>query len=763
MYPSPASRFGARDDNSSRLAAVPFGSFGDEADTVADVASVHFDANRVTQSHCLDREDEGARHRSDDTQSSGSPYFDDMSYSQRLVDRPVVADAGDPSSGYSEGCRNWEATAGGLDDRIDDDVLDAQAQRMTGDLEPEEKTCWVSQKPCARTEGSALPPTSCVDFTLARHHLAEHDRGEDEEDQPEGGVTQWRQGRNRVCPDPDVPVRDILQEQWLRDLPGVTDDMRTLEPGQREDHCVEVPRADNLSRLFDYAFTDNGRGPEPAYLASEEMHSTSDKFIGSSREHSEPRLASGDGHTERPPQQASREKHEVETQKQAAVGVTVRRPPSPCFDFMTQDEGDNGPEPHFRSEHQEDSLAGEAQEEVEAIGIVDDIRGGRDDRERDIAPLQIHSRVDVAERDDATCALPKHAALRSLDFPRRPASGGKTLEASTLSRPRAMKRKRPQGWAAPDAAEEKKIPHSPCRAEEMVPDYQENTNEQCRQSLSHPGSPDVGCGWASRNGYLGRRRDRHRTRQVLKEGNAVNLAREDYTRESPVIAVNGSFLAAGALPGTGRLESHFTFESRKGGDDNSGGREGTADGAVKCARVHDECETPRKTFEVALLNEASSSHIALEREVNGRAAQNNHLEAEPESEMASGSSALHVDALPVGEADDISCISDRSYHRVARDRRRGRVPADVLVPPFAVDPALAYDRDVLGGDGLAIKGGLDAEVKGGSFSTILTTETCDRFGDTVSLSSLVQARAGWRCRSFFTDVSLAHQTGSITR
>lgn len=172
-----------------------------------------------------------------------------------------------------------------------------------------------------------------------------------------------RQGNRSGRGSPPIPSREDPGGGWLRHLPGVAEEMLPVEEDRErgESYTSEGGNALSLSRLFDYAFADDdgdrrkGRLPAPVGGRSNGNASGGGKIgaragfptgygeaaaCGDVRENRNgrrslsPRVVSNlprtsdDGGGDGP-------------MKRALVGVTVRRPPSPKFAFM--DEGSGSP------------------------------------------------------------------------------------------------------------------------------------------------------------------------------------------------------------------------------------------------------------------------------------------------------------------------------------------------------------------------------------------------------------------------------------
>lgn len=363
LYPSPASRFGARDNRSSKYSTSPISAIGDD---IAMGLSPHFARRAETRKtyHC---DDWNASHQAHKMFHTGNLYCDHLdrrchlSYREspqprRLAlggrfagaqsgdnisdsdDEPLVPEADEYSTRVSTSWRrSWMSTSD-VDTRIEYQISNEQTQNdckyHTG-----QAGVWAAEAPGVRSE-TILPPPKYLDFRPT-DDLPHTDRKESEKEvKAIDGC--HRQGNGSV--DPSIVLRnEELAGNWLQYLPGVAEEKCSKERGEGVVSSAERENRSGLSRLFDYAFTDKSR-----YQGLREPGEKSDiprggkiNYSGHAAQICSERSGGalrGDrnysGHSQSSSPRRSRCTINDEKGKQALVGVTVRRPQSPQFSFM---------------------------------------------------------------------------------------------------------------------------------------------------------------------------------------------------------------------------------------------------------------------------------------------------------------------------------------------------------------------------------------------------------------------------------------------
>lgn len=292
LYPPPASRFGARDSGPSRVACLSFGTRGVDCS----LNGLHPKHDSPYFAH-LDQEGNVSRRESRKPRRlilEGKYFCEDRAGPYRLDSK-----AGSLyMSAYDE---LTVADNGGV--RIEDGALMDKAQDSCGYMEG---GGWAAETPGARSE---------TDYLLRPHRPPSLD--------PQHGP-QLAHGRERG---------------WLRCVPSVAQE---ICPGeelyQREPSVADGGSTPRLSNLFAYAFPDDERHQGWLSESTRESSrsgggggtkSTCSGVAGADRSSllktsSLPPLLPGDG-------------ADATTKENDALVVTVRRPPSPQFSFMTED------------------------------------------------------------------------------------------------------------------------------------------------------------------------------------------------------------------------------------------------------------------------------------------------------------------------------------------------------------------------------------------------------------------------------------------
>ena len=392
MYPSPASRFGARDMDLSRLTAVPFGALGDHNGIAIDV-SPHFARHRERRRSPDGRE----RIKNPDNnrwETSHSPFFDKLDgqgrYSGRESPQPQQLGYDSPQpleiglQGVGAGnryrrrgdrlCSDFEPPVAAPSDWCPS-VLEFDASVWEGGNEADsENRARGNQVQDARAHGESVgggwaaimsdvrsrttpspgppPPPILADFGVF---------GDSQNEHREACMKQQRSGKRSHSSDSDSPGPLIVswnsqKGRRVGNLPAVAEETHSSKRCKGKMYTAEGGNARSLSRLFDYAFTDKGRRQG---LSTTTGGSDSPRNNGGHVEGGQFRGAGGGGSlrstlpvivedTVRAGQDARRPRSSpppplrdalgAGNDKQALVGVTVRRPQSPQFGFMAEND-----------------------------------------------------------------------------------------------------------------------------------------------------------------------------------------------------------------------------------------------------------------------------------------------------------------------------------------------------------------------------------------------------------------------------------------
>lgn len=377
MYPSPASRFGTRDSDSSRLTAVPFGPIGD--DGVAMDVSPHFASRRESRRRIPDRRSPDG----DRWDTSHSPFFDKFDGQERYSSgrespQPrqlglqgigavnsyrrggarVCSDFEPPVAAASAWCpstseleeRAWEGKGG-------DDAENRARGRQMQDAHGYGGSLsggWAANVPDVgfrTTPPSPSPPPSTADFGAIDD--PQNSRREACSKQQRAG--RRLRGSDSDSPDPLIVTRSGRRRGWLGHLPAVAEETRSSKRCKDKAYTVEGGNARSLSKLFDYAFTDKGKGRRQGLdrtIGGSEISRTGGRKldVGDDGRRSRATLPAQvedpvrEGQDARRPQSSSsppppsRDALGAGKEKQTLVGVTVRRPQSPQFGFMAESD-----------------------------------------------------------------------------------------------------------------------------------------------------------------------------------------------------------------------------------------------------------------------------------------------------------------------------------------------------------------------------------------------------------------------------------------
>ncbi|CAB1105355.1 unnamed protein product [Ectocarpus sp. CCAP 1310/34] len=368
LYPSPASRFGARDTGPSSsswrmpgLSFIPGGGIGDDNVPGSSVA--------VSPYFAASFEDDGkSRYHEgydDDGHPTSSPYFARCHHydgrrsppDKRLRGRQLAL--GEYTGGEEERRRRmWDPRPSALGAEagapypppsfaavryeglgIEDNALRDQTRGSRGHADSSGGGWAAEGPPGGIGTSDFLPPSSEEEPVFddppppnETSSSAQENRGNGRHSSRNDGQ-RWQSGGGGPPPPPSIAssTRGSRRGGWLRHLQGVTE----MRPGEEDlvqgQQQLENDAADqgSLSRLFDYAFADSdGRlptGPERTGALDEwgvrgGVRSSSPRLL--------PRGEGGGGGTV--------------AGRKAFVGVTVRRPPSPQFAFMNEERSSPG-------------------------------------------------------------------------------------------------------------------------------------------------------------------------------------------------------------------------------------------------------------------------------------------------------------------------------------------------------------------------------------------------------------------------------------
>ncbi|CBJ28278.1 MutL protein homolog 3 [Ectocarpus siliculosus] len=373
LYPSPASRFGARDtgpssSSSSRMPGLSFSAGGGVGDDNLPGSS----SAAVSPYFAASFEDDGkSRYHEgydDDGHPTSSPYFARCHHydvrrrsppDNRLRGRQLAL--GEYTGGEEERRRRrWDPRPSALGAEaappypapsfaavryeglgIEDKALSDQARGSGGHADSSGGGWAAEGPPGGRRMSDLLPPSEeeepVFDEPPPPNEIscsAKAHRGNGRHSSRSDGQ-RWQSGGGGPPPPPSIAgsTRGSRRGGWLRHVPGVTEmrpGEKDLDQGQQQ---LEDDAADrgSLSRLFDYAFADSdGRrlptGPERTGALDEwgvrgGVRSSSPRLL--------PRSEGGGGGG-------------TAAGRKAFVGVTVRRPPSPQFAFMNEERSSPG-------------------------------------------------------------------------------------------------------------------------------------------------------------------------------------------------------------------------------------------------------------------------------------------------------------------------------------------------------------------------------------------------------------------------------------
>lgn len=724
LYPSPASRFGARDSGPSSMTNLSFSPISGDID--GSTVSPHF-STRGTSRH------------PNDAHPIGLPYFAHLDERGHVSSResrhprrlalgertgggrggshafdprvaPKVNEAGTlhPSATrYGHG--EWTATDDG-DVRIKDGALTEQEQEPCGYVEG--GGC-AAEAPGVRSETTNLLPPQRPPPLEPVHGPQLASRGTCAK--VERGGSSGR--RWQVSGSPP-------SGGWLRYLPGVAQEMRLGEElDQGESDVVGGGNTLNLSRLFAYAFPDNdrhpGRLPEPTRESNSHQSEILGGVGGGERSTCSPRLKGAAGANlgsrhipSSSPRVLPRDSAgDATTNKKTLVGVTVRRPPSPQFSFMTEECSLNANTPPATSPRQRAPLKAQ-QQEVQETSCVNrvDLRAN-DVQQQQAVPSRGPFGTTMHCDDDADIPPPlasivdETAPLRSVersppstDVGRMTSSSGTGLPVRTP--PRSRKRRRPVMLTASRAVALRDSPSLPL----AIVCTEDTVQKRPLSAGDHDASsPDRENGVGLGDAWLGWTCDRGRARNRWwgAQGGDTPASTGDETALGALrlFQVDDDVAEVG---GHEALWDDANIRRDRMVQKNVGG--GAATARYKRAKAGDgtRSESPgtgRRDTDVPCETEASK------RSAGG---------SPPTAAAAGGDEVCHA------EGGGRRGVGDSNK----KDRTR------------AVDAALAYDQDELGGDGLAqdsfgiFEPGTVADVLG----KFMATEECDRWDEILEYS-----------------------------
>lgn len=693
LYPSPASRFGARDSGQSPVTRFPTSSVSN--DIPGSTVSSHF-STRGTSQHPI-----GA-HR------VGLPYFahlDQQGY-PRERRQPRQVSAGGNSGGDRGG-------TDGFDFRVAAKISEA------GPLHPSTKRYghgeWTAtdvddvtikdgavtderKEPCGSVEGGGcateapgvrsetinrlqLPRPPLFEPTHSpqmakRETFVSVERG--------GSSGRWWQGSGSQP-----------SGGWLRYLPGVGQEMRSdegLDPGESDVGGGE--NALSLSRLFAYAFPDNDRHLGRLLEPTREINSHQGEVlseVGGVRSTCSPRLkgAAGANVVSRlvpssSPRAPPRDSVVAgTTNNKTLVGVTVRRPPSPQFLFMAECSLDASISP-ATSRQQRHPLI-EQQQVAQKTSYVKVV----DQRASDVQQRIMPSRGPFDEtpiNDYTALRSGGHSPLSRASWIASSSGSGLPVRAP----PRSRKRRHPVSLTASRAVAVRDSPSLPLAIDcvEATVQKRPSAGDHDGGSLDREGSVEFGDGRLGRTYVRGRARS---GRWGAKGGDTA--------------VSSGDEAAIHAL-------RPFQMDDDAAG---FGGHEASWDDAN---RLHDIVQNNVGRVAATARYKGAGAVDSKRSEEPGARSEDTKVtcDSKASTRSAGGSmrtpSAAGGDQICHAEVDGKMGVGDRS--------KKFRI--------CAAGAALAYDQDALGGDGLAQDSFVEFEPE--TVADVLghmATEECDRW------------------------------------
>lgn len=760
VYPSPASRFGARDDATSLCETISLGSIGD--------------ALAVDASPCRGRSERNGMHAdryAEEANEAGSPYFDHFDRqshpSHRESPQRRRLALGRRNAGGQGGAKRFRAESpvaetdvfcpavlrSGHEERAAaDDVYTAMEDDQIGGnakgYADGEGGGWAAEAPDVAS-GTRLPPPTCLEFESICGPQSFD--GDTRAKQYRTGGGRRRKGNGSR--DALIRARDSGKEDWLRYLPGVAVEMSPAKQGKGDAGVAEGGNERRLSRLFDFAFTDNGRHQSVGGQIAKNARCRIDGGNLSGGGGGDARKSFPIGrrgafsldqeslHTRSLSPRSSRDTVSAGTEKQTLVGVTVRRPPSPQFNFMGEEASPNAPEPSSPG-HQD--LPSAQHRAVDGTGCVHDGDQGAGGVEQQAVRS---SSLDRIERPDEDAAAPitrvsaADTTARRVERSPRSTSGRVTpsLGADAVpTPPLATKRRRPETWSATGASiprDSSSLSLTAPRPAATVDDHSEGARQQRPSTGSRARAFGEGDGVCLGDGWLGWTRGHRRVRRGWwgVEDSATTPAGDD-TPDAEVADGTSSVGAAGVIGVGARNTSCHTIGTDKAMSDvdSTGG----ATRSSEYERRGGEDDALTGSLEAERLQRAPRSGVTQDTEINARIKDG----CQPPSEVYHVGEEEHgvsnVDAMLTAQLSNSEGDSGGGCNGLhggfengassAKDLRRGPIPLHP-VPMRAADAALAYDRDVIGGDGVADGvGWLESETGADFDEHVLPAEACDR-------------------------------------
>ena len=521
-----------------------------------------------------------------------------------------------------------------------------------------------------------------------------------------------RRARNAGCPGraspiPSDVVQDNLRRSWLGCFPGASEEMVRSAGGKSDvgtDASAEEGRSGRgLSRLFDFAFTDkdrhqypeqptlqrggcrDGRGHTPS-AAVPAAAGASGAERARRRSTSPLRIVSGHGPV-------------TATELQALVGVTVRRPPSPQFSFMnkrvvlefSQPSCLERPSPWSSSPLQEQvrERVNDTPSEhcdLEASGASQGVIQGKSCDETESPP-----------GDDCFPARTMGQGVASPRSVKRPASPTET--GSALTPPRRIKRRRPDWPLAGSTGERERVSGGVGQPRWEPP----TLLELKRLTVESP--------------QRRHRADADRRLTPIREGPFASRGKRK------VCSTDGWWaLDASSTPcdnETAVRPSH----------NNAVGYQGDAatediDGERRSEILHENRDWGRNEALLELRTEEatrpSERYCDTGFEGGGTLGESDESGQQHTKELRGdlGTESLGPDGQGIKSVCRTSRQDTKSDHPVPSIGKLSWETVPVLTP----DAALAYDRDNLGGDGVA-----DGAIEwSGSVEGLVPPESCDR-------------------------------------
>lgn len=667
FYPSPASRFGARDrssrhvgDDIVELKVSPYFRGGVRCGDDWDARSAG-DAD-MTCSPYFDRFDRRSRANgirdplprrgSIDNRLAEIPFGDRLDYENDFREAESF-----PSEVVSFYRRKHSKTTGEIHAEMELESL-ASEGRTIRDLKRTEGRKWATEAIAAFPDGGAPLSRSSFD-TIFGCSLSDLELFEDSRS-------------IRVSPTRAGTVRDRLRGSRRKQFPGCSEEVRS-DAGVGD--CGMGTTAGgqigggNLSKLFDFAFTNKERREVQEQPNRRSRRSRNDKTLITEQFESFPSAdpTAGASEAEHDARSLSSSPRLPVTLKgspvsastvQSLVGVTVRRPPSPKFSFMRENVSAEWPSPSRfppspRPEKQEDKYCdwetrGEAHNSVEgesfnardspSNGRIDVASHGRDDRS-------------VLQTGDASISTPPCRTKR-----RRPdwsdTSVEKGASADVVS---AYSKLSPVSLPVSKRLPAKTPQHHRIKASQEGTEIRDR-----RHSIGNDDDICVADGWVdwTRSG----RRRRHGW-----WGLGAVTAPVGEVRSRGDAAVDEASVENGSNTSNTKDESRDLEGSRAGdlptSDDIDHGQ---------------ELRVEKKKIQT--------------KELSG-------------TELNTGGLLMNDGEQPMAKHRDGSGAEgmtheDLTIENIASDNGGARTSPRSLDPVRTVDAALAYDRDVLGGDGL---------------------------------------------------------------